>query len=154
MAALTGADLEEVLAGAVRGLSPLRPAADGGEPWMNLQYVQMVKRETRRILDLQDRLRADGVQSVALYPAGLHTRRLLKIYWPRSTEVACLLDDAPGAKGVGEIAVARPGNGGLPRFQAVVLSSKKLEGELAGRCVRMGLGPVYGLYGQGRPGPA
>ena len=72
-----------------------------------------------------------GCRNVALYGAGLHTRRLLALTRLEPMNIVCIVDDAPAGESLEGIEVIRPADIGRFEIDAIVLSSDTVEPILA-----------------------
>ena len=93
----------------------------------------------------------EGVERVALYGAGEHTRRLMESLADAPLQIVGLLDDNPHLHGthLGPYRIYGPDDVERIDVQAVILSSDRREEELwrqRGRFERLGI-PVRRLYG-------
>ena len=117
------------------------------EEWKGLPWYHASVRKNAVVNGLLRRLKESKVADVALYGAGGHTCSLLRSYWPRSLKVICILDDGKSTEYLNGIPVINPEANDLPKFDAVVLSSKTHEQILYNRCRTLNIGPVYPIYG-------
>jgi glycosyltransferase involved in cell wall biosynthesis len=117
------------------------------EEWKGLPWYHALLRRNAVISGFLKRLEGDNIAKVAIYGAGAHTRLLLRSYWPRFLDITCILDDKKENAYMDGVPVINPEVDELPKFDGIVLSSKKSEQLLYQRCKGLNIGPVYSIYG-------
>jgi len=108
-----------------------KQAAPGTSPWQpKAPRLPVVAQLRERLLDRTAAwLAAHGITRIALYPAGRHTRSIIRQPWlGYGIQVSAVLDDAPTRDAIAGVPVQTPANAARqPAFQAVVLSTTEHE---------------------------
>lgn len=121
------------------------------DPGLALDAAAMPSREGRRLLDVLQKLRTQGVRRVALYGAGWHTRKLLDVL-EATPGVVAIVDDRAGDEGgppthLATRPVIKPSAASGLRLDAIVISSDEHEPEMLTRARSWAKGiPVHPLY--------
>lgn len=117
--------------------------------WFHERKNLLVNLSLGALYGVLTRLQDKGLKKIALFGAGLHTRKLLtSLILPEGIELVCILDDFPQTDFIANVPVISPKQRPCPKVDAIVVSSDSIEEKLYRRARELNIAPVFTLYGK------